>query len=142
AFMIGVYNKVALGLMVSAGLAYLTSSVPAARDLLFKTAPDTGLLVGLTWPGVMTVLSPLIAMVGFGMRTQMSAARARVLYWSVVTTIGASLGVTLLVYTTTSVATAFAAAAAGFGALSLWGYSTKRNLGAAASFWVTGLIGL
>ncbi|MDP3173335.1 MAG: Bax inhibitor-1/YccA family protein [Phenylobacterium sp.] len=142
AFMIGVYNKVALGLLVSAGLAYLTSSVPAVRDLLFKTTPDTGRFIGLTGLGAATVLSPLIAMIGFGMKAQLSAARARVLYWSIVTTIGASLGVTVLVYTTTSVATAFAASAAGFGALSLWGYCTERNLSAVGSFWVTGLVGL
>ena len=38
AFMLGVYNKVGLGLLLSAALAYVTSSVPAARDLLFQQA--------------------------------------------------------------------------------------------------------
>jgi len=142
AFMIGVYNKVGLGLLVSAGLAYLTSSVPEVRDLLFKTASDTPRLIGLTELGAFTALSPLLAIVGFGMTDEVSAKRARLLYWSMVSTIGASLGVTFLAYTAASIATAFAASAAGFGALSLWGYCTKRDLKPVASFWITGLIGL
>lgn len=140
--MIGVYNKVGLGLLVSAGLAYLTSSVPEVRDLLFKTAPDTHRLIGLTALGAATVLSPVLAMLGFGMRSEISAKRARLLYWSIVTTIGASLGVMFLAYTTASIATAFAASAAGFGGLSLWGYSTKHDLKPVATFWISGLVGL
>jgi FtsH-binding integral membrane protein len=142
AFMIGVYNKVGLGLLVSAGLAYLTSSVPEIRDLLFKTAPDTHRLIGLTALGTATVLSPLFVILGFGMTEEVSFRRARLLYWSIVVTIGASLGIAFLAYTTTSIATTFAASAAGFGALSLFGYATKRDLKPVASFWITGLIGL
>jgi FtsH-binding integral membrane protein len=140
--MIGVYNKVGMGLLVSAGLAYTTSAAPIFRDLLFKTAPVTHQLTGFTAPGMFTVLSPLLVILCFGMTDAVSATRARVLYWSIVTTIGASLGVAFLAYTTISVATAFAASAAGFGALSLWSYSTKRDLRPVASFWITGLIGL
>ena len=52
-FMLGVYNKVALGLVVSGALAYATSSVPAVRDLLFVV--QDGRLAGVTplymvWP--------------------------------------------------------------------------------------------
>ena len=142
AFMIGVYNRVAAGLLVSAGLAHLTSSTPMVRDLLFKTAADGQTFVSLTPLGAFTVLSPILVMLAFGMRSGISAPRARLLYWSVVATIGASFGVLFLVYTTASIATAFAASAAGFGALSLYGYSTKRDLNARQSFWITGLIGL
>lgn len=142
AFMIGVYNKVGFGLLTSAGLAYLTSSVPEVRDLLFKVAPDTHKLVSLTGLGVLTVLSPLFVVLGFGVSEEVSAKRLRWLYWSLVVTIGASLGITFLAYTTASIATAFAASAAGFGALSLYGYCTSRDLKPIASFWITGLIGL
>lgn len=142
AFMVGVYNKLGLGLLVSAGLAYLTSSAPWVRDLLFRTAPETHRLVGLTTLGAATALSPILVMLGFSTTAEVSAKRARVLYWSIVVTIGASLGMTFLAYTSTSVATAFAASAAGFGALSLWGYCTKRDLKPLASFWISGLIGL
>lgn len=142
AFMIAVYNKVGLGLLLSAGLAYLTSSVPEVRDLLFRTAPDTHRLISLTGLGTLTVLSPLFVIIGLGMSEAVSVKRARLLYWSVVVTIGASLGVTFLAYTTASIATAFAASAAGFGALSLFGYCTSRDLKPFASFWITGLVGL
>jgi FtsH-binding integral membrane protein len=142
AFMIGVYNKVGLGLLVSAGLAYMTSSIPEVRDLLFRTAPDTHRLISLTGLGTLTVLSPLLAILGLGMSEEVSVKRARLLYWSIVVTIGASLGVTFLAYTTASIATAFAASAAGFGALSLFGYCTSRDVRPVASFWITGLVGL
>ena len=46
AFMLGVYNKVALGLLLSAALAFVTSAVPAVRDLMYVTTPD-GRLAGL-----------------------------------------------------------------------------------------------
>jgi FtsH-binding integral membrane protein len=140
--MIGVFNRVGLGLFASAVMAYLTSSAPAVRDLLFVTAPDTRALVGLTPLGVLTALSPVAAIVAVGMGSEVTARRARLLYWTVVVTIGASLGVMFLAYAAASVATAFAASAAGFGALSLWGYSTKRDLNASASFWISGLVGL
>lgn len=144
AFMIGVYNKVALGLLTSAGVAYLTSSVPMVRDLLFKTASAGGEqhLAGLTTLGAITAFAPVLAMLCFGMKAEVSAGRARLLYWSVVTTIGASLGVMLLVYTTTSIATAFAASAAGFGALSLWGYTTGEDLKPVQTLCICSLIGL
>ena len=87
AFMIGVYNKVGLGLLVSAGLAYMTSSISEVRDLLFRTAPDTHRLINLTGLGTLTVLSPLLAILGLGMSEEVSVKRARLLYWSIVVTI-------------------------------------------------------
>src|ERR1700761_9410082 len=50
AFMLGVYNKVALGLLLSAALAFATSAVPAVRDLLYVTTPE-GRLAGFTTLG-------------------------------------------------------------------------------------------
>lgn len=141
-FMIGVYNRVALGLLVSAVLAYLTSSTPGIRDLLFRPAAQGHAFAGLTGVGTLTVLSPVLVMLGLGRRAEANPARARLLYWSIVATIGASLGAIFLVYTSISIATAFAASAAGFGALSLWGYFAERDLKPMASFWMAGLVGL
>ncbi len=55
---------------------------------------------------------------------------------------GASLSTILLVYTGTSVAQVFFATAAAFGGLSLWGYTTKRDLSAMGTFLIMGLVGL
>jgi hypothetical protein len=144
AFMVGIYNKVALGLLVSAALAYATSAVPAVRDTLFVTLIAGGArhLGGLTALGMISTCSPILALAAFGMGRKQTPARSGLLYWAVVASVGASLGVVVLAYTTVSIAVAFLASAAGFGALSLMGYATKRNLAAHASFLITGLIGL
>ena len=91
-FMIGVYNKVALGLLVSAALAYLTSSVPPVRDLMFVTSAD-GHLAGMTPIGWIVAIAPLgiLLVSGFAMRNPTSGA-ASALYWTIVALIGASQG--------------------------------------------------
>ena len=106
-FMLGVYNKVALGLLWSAALAYLTSSVPAVRDLLFVVRPD-GRFGGITMIGMAVGWSPLILLLvsGFAMRNP-TARSAGMLYWSIVSLIGASLGMWVLIYTGASIATTF-----------------------------------
>lgn len=143
-FMIGVYNKVALGLLLSAVLAYVTSAVPAIRDTLFVTVIVNSArhLGGLTALGLISAFSPVLALAAFGMGREQTPIRSGLLYWAVVASVGASLGVLVLVYTTVSIATAFLASATGFGALSLMGHVTKKNLAAHTSFLVAGLIGL
>ncbi|WP_068877997.1 MULTISPECIES: Bax inhibitor-1/YccA family protein [unclassified Phenylobacterium] len=141
-FMLGVYNKVALGLVLSAALAYLTSMVPPVRDLMFRLSPD-GRFAGYTALGMIVAFAPLVVLLGsmFAMR-QPSARGAAALYWTVCALIGASLGVLGLVYTGASLASTFLITAAAFGALSLFGYTTKKDLTGLGSFLLVGLIGL
>src|SRR3989344_6920280 len=117
-FMIGVYNKVALGLVVSAALAFLTSSVPPIRDLMFMVNAD-GRLAGMTPLGWIVAFAPLGIMLvsGFAMKNPTSGA-ASALYWTIVALIGASLGVGGLMYTRASIASMFLITATAFGALS------------------------
>jgi FtsH-binding integral membrane protein len=142
AFMLGVYNKVALGLVVSAALAYVTGSVPAVRDLMFRVTED-GRFGGYTMLGTAVTFAPVVMLFG-----SMFMARARtaqgtgILYWLVVASIGASLGVNVLVYTGASIATTFLITAASFGALSLAGYTTKKDLTGFGSFLIIGLFGI
>jgi FtsH-binding integral membrane protein len=141
-FMIGVYNKVALGLVLSGAIAYLTSSVPAVRDLLF-VVDGAGRLAGVTILGMIVTFAPLVILLGaaFALR-EPSPRSAGVLYWSIVSLIGASLGVVVLRYTGQSITTTFLVTAASFGALSLFGYTTKRDLGPIGSFLIVGVFGL
>ncbi|MFN7745290.1 MAG: Bax inhibitor-1/YccA family protein [Hyphomonadaceae bacterium] len=136
-FMLGVYNKMGLGLVLSGILAYITSSVPAVRDMLF-TANG-----GYTLAGTIVAFSPmailLISM--FAMRNP-SKTGANLLYWTIVTLIGAGLGVLALRYTGQSLASTFFITASAFGALSLWGYITKRDLTGFGSFLIMGMFGL
>ena len=138
AFMLGVYNKVALGLVLSGALAFLTSG--PLRDLFFVVQ---GNRVGYTMLGTIVAFSPLVILLGsmFTMRNP-TARGAGVLYWTIVSLIGASLGIVLLRYTGQSVASTFFVTAAAFGALSLFGYTTKRDLGPIGSFLIVGVIGL
>ena len=141
-FMIGVYNKVALGLVVSAALAYLTSSVAPIRDLMFVVGAD-GRLAGMTPLGWIVAFAPLgiLLVSGFAMRNPTSGS-ASALYWTIVALIGASLGVVGLMYTGASIASMFLITATAFGALSLVGYTTKKDLTGFGSFLIVGVIGL
>lgn len=145
-FMLGVYNKVALGLLVSAALAWLTGSYPPVRDLMFATQvfPDgVERLTGFTMLGMIVAFSPLVILLGsnFLMKNP-SPSAAGGLYWLIVALIGASMGTVVLVYTGASVIQTFLITAAAFGALSLFGYTTKKDLTGFGSFLIMGVIGL
>ena len=141
-FMLGVYNKVGLGLVLSAGLAFLTGAYAPVRDLMFRVTVD-GRLAGFTGLGMIVVFAPLAIMLvsGFAMRNP-TARGAGLLYWSIVSLMGASLGVVVLVYTGASIASTFLITAASFGALSLVGYTTKKDLTGMGSFLIMGVFGL
>ncbi|HVI31902.1 Bax inhibitor-1/YccA family protein [Phenylobacterium sp.] len=139
-FMLGVYNKMALGLVLSAALAWITSSFPPVRDAMFTVANGR---VGYSILGMVVAFAPLAVLLfsGFALKNQ-SPRTASITYWSVVSLIGASLGVLALRYTGTSIASTFLITATAFGALSLFGYTTKKNLTGFGSFLIMGLIGL
>jgi len=141
-FMLGVYNKVALGLVLSAGMAFLTSSFAPVRDLMFRVTAD-GRYAGLTGIGMIVAFAPLaiILFSRFAIKNQ-TPRTAGVTYWSIVSLIGASLGVIVLAYTGASIATTFLITATSFGALSLVGYTTKRDLSPIGSFLIMGLVGI
>ena len=141
-FMLGVYNKVALGLVLSAALAYATTAVPAVRDLLYAVSPE-GRLIGITPLGMAVRFAPLAAiLIGmFGMRNP-SPKTSGVYYWTIVALLGLGMGFWVLLYTGASVATTFLITAAAFGALSLAGYTTKKDLTGFGSFLIVGLVGI
>jgi len=140
-FMLGVYNKLALGLVLSAGLAFLTADYAPVTQLLYVTRPD-GALAGFTPLGMGIRFLPLVILIGAMFMKNPSPRASGAIYWSVVSAIGAGLGVWLLAYTGSSVALTFLITAASFGALSLVGYTTKRDLRPMGSFLMMGLFGL
>jgi FtsH-binding integral membrane protein len=141
-FMLGVYNKLALGLLVSAALAYLTSAYAPARDLLYVVSPE-GRLVSFTLLGTVLRFAPLAMILGaaFFMRNP-SPSMAGAFYWAFVSVMGAGLGIWMLIYTGSSVFLTFLITATAFGGLSLVGYTTKRDLTGMGSFLIMGLFGL
>jgi len=141
-FMLGVYNKVALGLLLSAALAFLTTAYAPVANLLYVLTPD-GRLAGFTVLGMVLRFAPLamILVSIFAMRNP-TARSSGALYWALVASIGAGLGLWLLVYQVQSVFTTFLVTAIAFGGLSLFGYTTKKDLTGFGSFLLIGLIGL
>jgi FtsH-binding integral membrane protein len=141
-FMLGVYNKVALGLVLSAALAFVTSSVPAVTQLMFNVTAD-GRLAGFTPIYYIVAFAPLVLLLvgGFAIRNP-TPQTSGVMYWTIVSLIGASLGAVVLVYTGTSIASTFLITAASFGVLSLVGYTTKKDLTGFGSFLIMGVFGL
>ncbi len=140
-FMLGVYNKLAVGLGLAGLLAAITAYVPPVRDLLFVV--EGGRLMGVTPLGMIVQFSPLVMLfiAMFAMRNP-NPRQAGMLYWAVVATIGAGLGVLAFIYTGGSIASTFFVSAAAFGGLSLFGYTTKRDLSGMGSFLIMGVIGL
>ena len=121
-------------------------SLLIVRDLMFATAvfPDgVERLTGFTLLGMIVAFSPLVILLGsnFVMKNPTSGG-ASALYWLIVALIGASMGTVVLLYTGTSVVQTFLITAAAFGALSLFGYTTKKDLTGIGSFLIMGVIGL
>ena len=139
-FMLGVYNKMGLGLVLSGVLAYVAASVPAVRDLLFVFPNGR---IGYTGLGMIVAFAPMVILLGAGffMRNP-SKTGASLLYWTIVSLMGLGMGVLALVYTQQSLATTFFVTAATFGALSLYGYTTKKDLSGFGTFLFMALFGL
>ncbi|HEY1447596.1 MAG TPA: Bax inhibitor-1/YccA family protein [Caulobacteraceae bacterium] len=140
AFMLGLYNKVALGLVLSAGLAWLTGMYPPVQSLMFRA--DALGRVAMTPLGWIVAFAPLGILLFQGFARQQSPRSASFTYWAVVSLIGASLGLLFLVYNVGSIFQTFLITAAAFGGLSLVGYTTKRDLAPMGSFLIMGLWGL
>ncbi|MBS0297328.1 MAG: Bax inhibitor-1/YccA family protein [Proteobacteria bacterium] len=140
-FMLGVYNKLALGLGLAAAIAWVVGNVPEVSHLLFRYLGAQP--VGYTPLGWVVAFAPLIIILfsNFFMRG-MTAVGSAVFYWVLVSLIGASLGVLFLVYTGAQILSAFAITAAAFGGLSLVGYTIKRSLSGMGSFLIMGVWGL
>jgi FtsH-binding integral membrane protein len=141
AFMLSVYNKLALGLVVAGALAWVTGNVPQVTELMFNVTASGR--PSFTILGMIVSFAPLALILGsmFFMKNP-TATGANVLYWAVVATMGASLGLVFLLYLATSVYSTFFITAAAFGGLSLYGYTTKRSLSGLGTFLIMGLIGL
>jgi len=139
-FMLGVYNKVALGLVISAALAWVTGNYPPARALLFQV--DGYGRIGYTLLGMVVAFAPLAILLFQAFARKASPRSAAITYWVIVALIGASFGMLFQIYAGASIAQTFLVTAIAFGGLSLAGYTTKRDLRPMGSFLIMGLWGL
>jgi uncharacterized protein len=119
---------------VPAGLAV------QSRDILLTDLGHAVLVSPLKWA---IIFAPLALVVGLSFSAgRLRPATAQLLFWLYAALIGLSLSSLFLFYTHTSITRVFFITAACFGALSLWGYTTRRDLTALRSFAVMGLFGV
>ena len=139
AFMLGVYNKLALGLVLSGALAYAFAYTPLA-SLFYVVSGDR---IQTTLLGMVVSFAPLVVIFasGFLMRNPTPQSAAAI-YWTIVSLIGSILSIWFMIYQLGSVAQVFFITAAAFGGLSLWGYVTKKDLSGFGSFLIMGLFGI
>ena len=130
--MLRVYNYMGLGLVITGLVAFVVSQTPALYVPIFQTP--------LKW---VVMLAPLAFVFFFSFRIHaMSAATAQMTFWAFAAVMGLSLSSVFLVFTGTSIARTFFITATMFGAMSLYGYTTKRDLAQFGSFLMMGLIGV
>ncbi len=147
-FMLGVYNKLGLGILLAGVLAYVAGTVEPVSALVFGTP----LFHVVQWGPIVLLLGSMFFM------KNPSPLGSGIMYWSIVTLLGLGLGVWVLmaesatgfatrggtemnVYYPT-IAKAFLITASAFGALSLFGYTTKRDLSGIGSFAIMALWGV
>lgn len=132
-YMLKVYNYMASGVLLTGVVAMLFARTGMAQEMLY----NPGLL---SWVIILSPLAVLLAM-NFGLN-RMSTSTLQSLFWGFAVLMGLSLSRVFMIFTGESVAQTFFATSAAFAGLSLWGYTTKRDLSGMGSFLIMGLIGI
>ena len=150
-YMLRVYNYMGIGLVVTGVVAWLAAAAAVTTDPAAAVGQlENGTLV--TQWGALLFASPLmwvvalaplafVLVLSFGIN-KLSVGAAQATFWAFSAIMGLSLSSIFLVYTDASIAKVFFITAATFGAMSLYGYTTKRDLTGMGSFLMMGLIGL
>ena len=132
-YMLSVYNYMASGVLLTGVVALLFANSGMAQEIMMG-------------PGLMKyiiIFSPLafVFALSFGIN-RMSTFAAQMTFWAFATVMGLSMSTIFLVYTGTSIAQTFFATAAAFVGLSLYGYTTKKDLSGFGTFLIMGVVGL
>jgi len=141
AHMLRVYNYMLIGLVLTGATAWLTAET-SFGELFYHVNPSTGQM-GMTLLGLVALFAPLGLVLFMSFRiNHMSVGAAQATFWAYAALVGIGVAPILLVYTGASVAQVFFITAATFGAMSLWGYTTRSDLSGFGSFLFMGLIGV
>ncbi|MGE5477804.1 MAG: Bax inhibitor-1/YccA family protein [Bacteroidales bacterium] len=140
-YMLRVYNYMAAGLALTGVVAFLVAQSTSLFGLFFSQVGR-----GMPSPTILgwaVLLAPVGLAFFMGARlSSMRASTAQNVFWAYAVLFGITMSMYLQVYTGASIARTFFVTAASFAGLSLYGYTTKRDLSAFGSFLVMGLIGL
>lgn len=140
-YMLRVYNLMASGLALTGIIAYVGANTPAIINMLYVAGPG-GVLqpTGLAYIVMFSPLAFVLAL-SFGIN-KMQASTAQAVFWAFAGVMGLSLSSIFLTYTGASIARVFFITAGTFAGMSLYGYTTKRDLTGIGSFLFMGLIGI
>jgi uncharacterized protein len=131
--MLSVYNYMASGVLLTGVVAFGAAAAGIAESLFF----GGGILKYLV------LFAPLIMVFVLAARVRhMSTGGLQAFYWAFATLMGLSMSLIPLIYDGTSIAATFFATSAAFVSLSLWGYTTKKDLSGFGTFLLMGLVGL
>ena len=136
-YMLSVYNYMASGVLLT-GIVAMLFAKSSLINLIIN--PATGQSTPLFWVALFAPLALVFAL-SFGIN-RMSAGTAQILFWVYAGLIGVQFSSLFVVYTGTSIAQTFFAVAAAFAGLSLYGYTTKKDLSGWGSFLIMGVVGL
>ena len=135
-FLLGIYQKMALGLLVTGATAWAVAHTPFMINLLFSER-------GYTPLGWVFALAPLGLVLASNMfMRNLNVAMMALFYWVFVSVMGVSLASVFLIYTGGSLASTFFITAGAFGALSIVGYTTKVNMSGWNTFLMMAVFGL
>lgn len=138
-YMLKVYNFMAGGLCLT-GLAAWIIANTSLLGVFFNITPQGATLSGLGW---LALIAPLIMVFAFGWVVQSGTSKqVQMMFWGYAVLMGVSLTPAFLLYTQSSLVRVFLITAGAFGGLSLYGYTTKKDLRGMASFLIMGLFGL
>ncbi len=144
AYMLRVYNYMAGGVFLTGIVAYLASQAAMTRGPTgARQLTEFGQLIYVSPLKWVIMLAPLAFVFFLSFRIyKMSVPAAQIAFWAFAGVMGLSLSSIFLVYTGQSISQVFFVTAAAFGGLSLYGYTTKRDLSAWGTFLFMGVIGV
>ena len=143
AYMLRVYNYMLVGLSLTGAVAWTTANTPLINIFYNQVQTANGIAVQPNILGWVAMIAPIAMVFFLSFRIQkMSFAAAQTTFWAYAALMGVSLTTVLLLYTGASIAMTFFVTAGTFGAMSLYGYTTNRDLTGLGSFLFMGLIGL
>ena len=138
-YMLKVYNFMAGGLCLTGLSAWIIANTSLLR-VFFEITPQGAGLSGIGW---LALIAPLIMVFAFGWVVQSGTSKqVQMMFWGYAVLMGVSLTPAFLLYTQSSLVRVFLITAGAFGGLSLYGYTTKKDLSGMGSFLIMGLIGL
>jgi len=143
AYMLRVYNWMSSGLLLTGIVAYAIANTSLIELFYHQVATPRGIAIQPTILGYAAIFAPLVftMVLSFGVN-RLSRSATQALFWAFAAAMGASIANIFLIYSGASIARVFFVTSATFGAMSLYGYTTRADLSKMGSFLMMGLMGV